>query len=282
MTHDLLLIGHVTADLNAGKRVLGGTVSYAARIAHAFGLNVCVLTSATADDALLEPLAAVAQVCVIPSSETTTFENRYTGSTRVQTLHGRAQTLTAAHIPEDWRHISAVHLAPVADEIASDIFRVFGRSFVLLTPQGLMRQWDSAGRVRFKPWLDVTLLKDVDLTVFSRQDIDEDATLETAFAKVVTAVVTDGLRGGTAYSQGQAQPYGAYVANEVDPTGAGDVFATSLLIALHRFKLPFERALRMAAHVAAVTVQYTGVYTPTQDDLQRIFAQHGIYSLTLK
>ena len=60
MAQDYLLIGHMTADLTPeGKRRLGGTVSYAARTAHAFGLRVRLLSSAAQGEPLLDELAAI-------------------------------------------------------------------------------------------------------------------------------------------------------------------------------------------------------------------------------
>jgi hypothetical protein len=54
---DYLLIGHVTADLQEdGGRLLGGTVSFAALVAKAFGIKVGILTSARAGEPLLASL----------------------------------------------------------------------------------------------------------------------------------------------------------------------------------------------------------------------------------
>ncbi len=274
MTPDLLLIGHMTADLKPEGRVLGGTVSYAARIAQAFGLQPAVVTSADPADPLVASLAATVPLEVVPAPETTTFENVYVGTRRIQTLHSRAHTLAAGDVPVAWRGARLVHLAPLVDELSDDLYSAFSAP-VMLTPQGLMRQWDEAGRVTFRRWFRPDLLAHVTLAVFSQQDVEGDTDLIEAFRQVVMTVVTDGAAGGVAYINGAPHPYAAYPAHEVDPTGAGDVFATSLLIAQHFLKLSLERSLALAAQVAALTVQHPGVYTPTSDEISAIVAQHA-------
>ncbi len=273
MTPDLLLIGHVTADLNPQGRVLGGTVSYAARIAQAFGLRPAIVTSADPSDPLVKSLAASIPLEVVPAPQTTTFENVYIGARRIQTLHGRARSLSLEDVPHAWRTAGLVHLAPLVDELSDDLYGAF-RAPVMLTPQGLMRQWDATGRVTFKRWFEPQLLRHVALAVFSQQDIEGDASLVEAFRQVVVTVVTDGAAGGVVYRGSSFLTYSAYPAEEVDPTGAGDVFATSLLVAQYFLKLPLEEALALAAQVAALTVQHAGVYTPTPDEISAIVAQY--------
>ncbi|XWX04758.1 PfkB family carbohydrate kinase [Aggregatilineales bacterium SYSU G02658] len=274
MTPDLLLIGHATADLKPQGRVLGGTVSYAARIAQAFGLQPAIVTSADPSDPLVQSLSAsVPLVEVVPAPETTTFENVYVGARRIQTLHGRARNLSIEDVPAAWRAAGLVHLAPLVDELNNDLYSAF-RAPVMLTPQGLMRQWDAKGRVTFRRWFEPHLLRHVALAVFSQQDIEGDTSLIEAFRQVVMTVVTDGAAGGAVYRGTSVFTYPAYPAEEVDPTGAGDVFATSLLIAQYFLKLPLEEALSLAAQVAALTVQHTGVYTPTPDEISAIVAQY--------
>lgn len=273
MSVDLLLVGHVTADLKPEGRVLGGTVSYAAKVAQAFGLSVAVVTSAVPDDPLVKALGKEVPLVVKPAEVTTTFENVYVGTNRIQTLHARAASLSAADIPPAWRSAPLVHLAPLVDELSDDLYSAFAAP-IMLTPQGLMRQWDETGRVTFKRWFRPDLLAHVALAVFSQQDVAGNVDVIEAFRSAVTTVVTDGANGGVAYVDGVAHPYAAYPAHEVDPTGAGDVFATSLLIAQYKLGLSFAEALALAAQVAALTVQHAGVYTPTPDEIRVIAAEY--------
>lgn len=270
---DYLLLGHVSADLtDDGGRVLGGTVSYAARVAQLFGLRVGVVTSARGDEPLLAELLTYAQVCSHVAEQTTTFENRYIGQDRQQTLFGHAQVLTAAHVPYGWLSAPLVHFAPVADELAPDVFALFPQARTLLTPQGLLRQWGADGRVRFKRWLDETVLERVDMLVLSRQDIAEMPELAEAYAAHArTCIVTDSARGGIVYHAGVPQPYAAFPVEEVDPTGAGDVFATSLLASLPHYGGRMADAVRFAARLAAISVTRRGTHALTSDDVRAVF-----------
>lgn len=270
---DYLLLGHISADLTPdGGRVLGGTVSYAARVAQLFGLRVGVVTSACADEPLLAELLTCARVCSHVAAQTTTFENRYIGQDRQQTLFGHAQVLTAAHIPQGWLDAPLVHFAPVADELAPDVFACFAKARTLLTPQGLLRQWGADGRVRFKRWLDETVLRRVDVVVLSRQDVAEMPQLAAEYAAYTrTCIVTDGAQGGVCYNGGDVQPYAAFPVQEVDPTGAGDVFATAVLASLPRFGGRMSAAVRFAARLAAISVTRRGTHALTADDVAAVF-----------
>jgi sugar/nucleoside kinase (ribokinase family) len=265
---DYLLVGHVTADLRQGERVLGGTVSYAAGIAHALGRRVALVTSCAADEPLIEPLRSLGALHVTPAAQTTTFENLYEGSQRRQTLHAWASVLRAADVPQAWRAAPVVHLAPVAAELDPSLFTAFPQATILLTPQGLMRQWGADGRVTFRYWCDAALLRHVSVVVFSRQDVEAMPEIEAEYAAAVPyVVVTDGANGGVCYDHGVPHPYAAWPAHEVDPTGAGDVFATTLVAALDRVGGSVERALDIAARLAALVVQHHGVYIPSASDI---------------
>ena len=231
---DYLLIGTVTADRVGDKRVLGGTVSYSAFIAQQFAHNIGVFTSAAVDEPLLKPLLSAAELSIRGAEHTTTFSNIYTEIGRTQYIHAVSAPLTYEMLPNAWRDAPLVHLAPLVNEVDYQFASSFPNSTVLLTPQGYMREWGEDGRVHFKRFLDSDVLNAVDILVLSKQDIKEAPELEYEFPKYTKHVlVTNGENGGTYYYDGEAIPYVAYtVEQEVDPTGAGDVFAASLLASL--------------------------------------------------
>jgi hypothetical protein len=269
---DYLLIGHVTADIKGDVRVLGGTVSYAALVARAFDLQVGVLTSARADEPLLRALSDEINVVNWCAPHTTTFENVYRGQTREQTLHARANVLTYAHVPHGWQDVPLVHLAPVADEIDPQLLTRFPHAVVMLTPQGLLRQWDAHGRVTFKRWFNPEVLQSVTVMVLSKQDIAPEPSMEALFANVVPhVIVTDGASGGVYYHRGHPYPYDAFPVTEVDPTGAGDVFATALLASLPRVGYDWQRALGVAKRLSALSVTHHGTNKPTFEDVAWAF-----------
>jgi sugar/nucleoside kinase (ribokinase family) len=274
MTPDYLLIGHIPADLTPEGRVLGGTVSYAARVVNAFGLQAAALTSSVPDEPLLDELRPYAEIVSIPAQATSTFENIYTPEGRIQYIRGVGEKLTAAHIPPAWNNPPLVHLAPLTDEVDPQIAHCFPNSTVLLTLQGWLRRWDADGRVRFKPWHDAAVLKSIDIVVFSEEDIVESPGLEQEFAQSVEhLIVTRAERGGTYYHQGRPSSYATPQVETLYPTGAGDVFAGALLSALHLLDGDMHTALRAAARIAATSVTRPGIEgAPTPEEVRQAFA----------
>lgn len=256
MAVEYALIGHVTADLTPDGRRLGGTVSYAARTAHAFGLKVGLLTSASADDILLgDVVPYVSNLVNIPSAETTTYENVYSATGRTQYVRASAARITRRAIPRNFGDAPLVHLAPIAGEYEPGVMlAAFPRARILLTLQGMLRAWSADGRVRFKRWIDTAALKRIDAVVFSEEDILDAPELEREIAAACRrVVVTRAERGGTIYLDGEAHAYTTPQVEVVNPTGAGDVFAAGLLAAWHILG-DFERAVPVAAALGATAV----------------------------
>lgn len=265
---DYLLIGHIAADVTPNGFRLGGTVSYAAHTAVAFGLRVGILTSAAPNEPLLAELPPQVTVLSVPAEHTTTFDNRYDGSQRTQYLYHRAETLSLDMLPPAWQQTPLVHIGPIAYETDPALVAAFSSSRVCVTPQGWMRRIDSDNRVQWIPWAAAeTVLPRVTLAVLSEEDIRRDAEVEAQFARQSKVlVVTRAEQGGTVYRDGQPWNFNAEPAEQLDPTGAGDVFATSLHIAWSRTG-NMERAVRIAARLAAHSVTrigFAGAPTPTE------------------
>lgn len=271
---DLLLIGHIAADVVPSGFRLGGTVAYAAATAHAFGLRVGVVTSARADEPLLDELREVAQVVTVPAEQTTSFENIYTDTGRVQYWRAKAADLSAEHIPDEWGDTPLVHLAPLADEVKAGVLdAIVADVRVMVTPQGWMRRRDADLRVQFKSWFDDRVLKRADLLVFSLEDV---AAAPEMTAKYIAAtrrtVVTDGEKGGTLHADRQYTTYAAVPVQSVDPTGAGDIFQVSLLILWAQLD-DLNQAMRGAAYIAAQSTARHGMSgVPMPDEITQAIA----------
>lgn len=261
---DYLLVGHITADIVPDDgRVLGGTVAYAASVAHAFGYHPRIFTSCHPQEPLLHQLKPYATVVNHPAEHTTTFENIYRGDDRQQIVHHLAAPLTFDDLPFDWRDSNLVHLAPLVGELNPHMAQSFPNATTLLTPQGLLRQWDNEGTVSFKPWCDPHALQQIDIVVLSKQDIEQAPELEDEYARwCKTLVVTDGAHGGAYYLSGARYKYLAYPAIERYRTGAGDAFATALLASLPYVDHDIHRAIPVATRVAALTVARTDPAAP--------------------
>ena len=239
-----MAIGHVTKDLlPGGGYTLGGTATYASLAVQRLGGAVGVLTSAPADLDLSGALAGM-DVQVVPSADATTFENTYQGQKRRQFLHGLASPLKPAHLPKAWHRAPIVLLCPLAGELGLDWLGVFPESLVGVTPQGWLRRWDETGLVLPKAWSEAQqILADVDVLVFSEQDVAGDASIIRQYTRLAKiAVVTRDRHGATVFWNGHPRNFPAFQAREVDPTGAGDVFAAAFLLRLRETRDPYLAA----------------------------------------
>ena len=283
---DFVAIGHATRDLlPGGGWRLGGTVTFAALTAQRLGLHAAVLTSGPPDllTALRDALPGVALAC-LPASEATTYENVYAGGTRTQYLRGRAAPIYALDLPPAWCEARIALLAPLAGEVEHGIASAFPRALVAATPQGWLRRWDANGRIIPGP-LDgaEALLPHLRALILSREDLPASTTISAipdcaddqiaAWARVVPLVaVTCGPDGALLYQDGGApESFSSYPARELDPTGAGDVFAAAFLCALDATGDP-RAAVDFANRVAAFSVEHPGADgIPTRADIAHRF-----------
>lgn len=285
---DILLVGHVTRDLiendQQGPYRLGGTVSFAAITALRLGRKPTIITRAAADTNLAELPAAV-DLHVLPSPTTTTFANLYTAEGRVQYCYTPALPIGAADIASHLRKPRVVLLGPLVDEITSDVATIFdATTLVTAVPQGWMRQWDTTGRVSSKAWTSAAaILPNLDVLVLSLEDIAFDLSrLEPFFANVPIVVVTEYRDGSTLYRQGEngttiETKIPPRPANEVDPTGAGDTFATAFIIRLQETGDPVQAA-RFANVTASFGVEQVGVAgIPSRKQVLAYMEAHPFY-----
>ena len=141
---------------------------------------------------------------------------------------------------------------------------------MLLTLQGWLRRWDTDGRVHFKRWYDPAVLESIDIVVFSEEDIVESPQMEREFAGSVKHLfVTRAEKGGTYYHDGEPIDYTTPQVELINPTGAGDVFAASLLASLPALDNNLLAAIRVAAQLGAISVtRYLLDGAPTADEVQ--------------
>ena len=270
---DFLTIGHVTRDVHPdGSFSLGGTVTFAAVTAYRLGLAAAIVTCADTD--LLSSLPTLLpdiQLAIRPSTSTTTFENLYSEGFRTQYLRARAAEQQVDDIPSSWREAPIVLLGPLAQELSPAFVSLFPRRhgrIIAATPQGWLRRWDADGRVWPTPWADAeAILPHLDILILSHDDllpfadgnrVDADAILARWSMHVPLLVATDGRHGATLFQHGATERFAAYPPHEVDPTGAGDVFAAAFLCHLHRSGNP-RAAINFANCVASFSVEQVGV-----------------------
>lgn len=279
MTHpensfiDYLVVGHIAKDLMPQGYALGGSAAYAGRTAAALGLRVGVLTS-IANDVDLSPLEGIKIVNKL-APQSTTFENRYTSTGRIQWLHSRAMPLLAEDVPDIWREAPIVHLAPIAAEVNPDLLQAFTGVLLGITPQGWMRRWDKHGRVEHAPWNDLSdHLTQAGAVVLSLEDLSGAQHQMHSLARTCTILaVTEGAQGARVFWRGEERHFPAPEVDEIDPTGAGDIFAAVFFTLLANKRTPWEAALP-ANILAARSVTRKGLEsTPQIGEVQRALAQ---------
>jgi sugar/nucleoside kinase (ribokinase family) len=257
---DYLVVGHLTADVQPdGARRPGGAVTYAAHAAQALGRRVGVVTSA---EPALAASAFPPEVAVrlTPADRTTTFVNRYDAAgRRSQTLLALAPELPPDAVPPAWRRVAIAHLGPVVHELGPELLDSLEAGFVGLCPQGWLRRLAVGELVRRGPWQgDPRLLERVDAVVLSEEDLAGEPRGAAWLAEHTRLlVVTGGQAGAWVWHDGGGWHQPAHRASPVDPTGAGDTFATAFFVALAEYG-DVAWACGFAAAAAAFSVEHHG------------------------
>jgi 1D-myo-inositol 3-kinase len=290
LTINFLAIGHITHDLIPDGFRLGGTVSFAAVTARRLGWQPGILTR-VAPDGLFDgppptqavdviapddsPLAGT-PIHLLPSTVSTTFTNIYRGGQRTQVIAARAGPVTPADLPAAWADVPVVLLGPLDGEVPPSWTGMFPRSLMGVTPQGWMRRWDEAGHVSPSRWENAAeFLHRADVAILSREDVGgDDAYIADLARQARSLVVTDGWHGATVYVGGASHRIAPRPTAEVDPTGAGDVYATSFLIRLAETGDPLIAA-RFANVVASMSVEAVGMTSiPNRERVDAWLSEH--------
>lgn len=265
---DIVIVGHIAIDLTDTGERLGGSVLYCALTAIAHGLRVGIVTSFTGE--LPDELAQGATIVNVAAKKNTVFENKYHQGKRTQRIISTAGKIELDQIPEAWRRAALIHLAPIANEIDIDALGLLKPGILCATPQGWFRRWDNEGVVSFidrSQELGAVLEKS--LCVFSDEDLGHNESAFDEFShRCRMLILTEGDQGSRVYWNGDVRRFSTRPVVEVDPTGAGDVFATSFFIRLRETRDPWE-ASRYANQVAAYSVTRPGVKgIPTRQEIK--------------
>jgi hypothetical protein len=265
---DYLVIGHISYDLTPDGPRLGGTVTYAALTGRALGLRVGVVT-AWGGELPLDVLNGI-QVRSTAAEQSTTFENIYTLAGRHQIIHHIAPDIGYENIPHIWREAPIVHIGPIAGEGKRLADGGFSSSMLGLTLQGWMRAWDESGRVHIGTWPGALhALSMANAAVFSIEDVGGDEEQIEAMANQCRVLaVTEGVAGARLYWNGDLRRFRALQVKEVDPTGAGDIFAAAFF---WRFSITHDPwvAAKFATRLASCSVTRRGLEgIPTKDEIQ--------------
>ena len=204
-------------------------MTYAALTAQRMGLAPAVVTSLGPD---VDPSTALPGIParVVPAAATTTFRNTYRDGRRTQHIGEVAAPLGMDDVPDEWRAAPLVILAPLAGEVEEALATAFPGATVLASLQGWVRRWDDEGLVSPAYWDGDRVLPRVDAAVLSVDDLGSREWLDRWKEKTPVLIVTAGAGGSTVYLEGRRHDIRAFPVEELDPTGAGDVFGAACLI----------------------------------------------------
>lgn len=273
---DYLCVGHVCMDMMQSGFVLGGSAGYCSLYAKNLGYSSGVFTSFGGEYEFKDILEGLDYKKVVLSERSTIFENRYVGEKRKQILHSiAADILLNAHISKEETKI--LHLCPLADELklgpefSSD-------SFVCMTIQGWLRDRNALREVVYKE-MNFEMLRHANVVILSDEDIpDLDNKLDTLRDVSKLLIITNGSKGARCFFDDQEIFVPAFPAKLIDPTGAGDIFATGFC--LNFIKSQDIHSSIVAGHcLASLCVEREGVESiPTmQDWKQRIVAYNQLF-----
>ena len=263
------MVGHLTVDEVDGALRPGGSALYAGLLGHRLGLRVGILTS-VGPDFPADVLPPEIDLAVVPAPATTRFVLDYTPAGRTITLKARATLLGPEDLPPRFARTGITYLAPVANEVAADLAGAFPDAAVGVGAQGWCRGWDGDGRVGTRPWVDADgVLARAQALFLSSDDIAgwEAAALE-LYQRVPLGALTFAARGAALFVNGERYHVPPAPAVEIEPTGAGDVFAAAFLIRYNATGDPWEAAA-FAAVAGALTVEAPGIHgIPSLADVQ--------------
>jgi sugar/nucleoside kinase (ribokinase family) len=249
----IALIGNLSRDLKPGLPPLaGGGPYHGARALNRLRVPARIVTRCAVDDCdvLLPPLVRLGTpVRYVAGSSTATFGISYNGDVRTMLVEGLGDTWAPADLAvlpsTRWVHVAPLSRHEFPAETLAALAR---RCRVSYDGQGLVRV-PEIGPLQLDANYDPDLLRH--LWVLKLAEEEAEVVGDPLALGVREVIVTQGSRGATVYTAGTKEHVRAH-ALDVDPTGAGDAFATAYVVARNAGFGPVGAARRATAVVAAV------------------------------
>jgi sugar/nucleoside kinase (ribokinase family) len=273
-TPDFVVIGHVVRDVTPEGWRLGGTATFAAVQAQRLGLSAGIVTRMSADVSPNETLPGV-QFAGRPSEYTTSFENSYERGRRRQRVPEQAAPVEPRDVPAEWQRAPVSLVGPVCGEVPPDMTSALSSPLVGVSAQGWLRVLDRDRRVRRRAWRNAPFWNNAHVLFVSREDLGRRPDQVDRWIDHVPIVVLTRDRGGArVHEQRQWRAIDAFPAREVDPTGAGDIFAAAFLVRYHETS-DTAHAMRFAGAAAACAVEAPGIErVATRDVIEQRMRHH--------
>jgi sugar/nucleoside kinase (ribokinase family) len=249
----IALIGNLSRDLLPGRPPqAGGGPFHGARALQRLRVPARVIARcAEADrDTLLPPLVRLGTPTrYVRGESTNTFSFSYDGDVRTMSINALGDVWHPADVPElpsgRW-----VHVAPLArgEWPVETIAALARRRRVSFDGQGLVRR-PEIGPLQLDDDFDREILRHI--WVLKLADEEAEVLGDPAALGVREVLLTHGSRGSTIYYGGTSEHVPAHAIG-TDPTGAGDAYATSYVVARNAGFAPVGAARRATAVVASM------------------------------
>jgi pfkB family carbohydrate kinase len=272
MTPNLLVAGHIVKDVAADGWRAGGGVLYAAAQASRLGVSVGVVTACAGD---LDPAALLPEVAwyVSPSEVTTAFENVYEAGVRSQRLLSRGRPISFEDVPPEWLLAPMLLLTPLFHEIEQPAAARLAAKGAMtgVEPQGWLRALDG-DRVKPGPFESSPEWLVGDVVFVSDEDVTEADAVSAWQERVPVVVLTRGRGGCSVWDAAGRHEVSAPSVPEVDPTGAGDVFAAAFLVRYYETR-DVLLAARFASAAGALSVTAYGFEAvPSREEIETLLS----------
>jgi sugar/nucleoside kinase (ribokinase family) len=249
----IALLGNLSRDLDPVRRPrVGGGPFHGARALQRLRVPARVVARCAASDRdeLMPPVIRLGTPARwVPGASTATFSISYDGDARTMHVEALGDRWRPADVPE-LPAVRWIHVAPLfrGEFPLETVAALALRRRVSFDAQGLVRV-PELGPLRLDADFDPELLRHI--WVLKMADEEAEVLGDPRDLGVREAVVTHGSRGSTVYCGLSTFEIPAHRL-DVDPTGAGDAFATAYVVARNTGSDPAGAARRATAVVAAM------------------------------
>lgn len=256
----IVVVGHITLDEYDGRLVPGGSAYYCSRTYLELGASV-KLISTVGEDFQFTEIFNDLDTFVKRIGQTTRFKNIYKkNSIRQQISIAQAEPIRPDSIPDDFKECDVLHLAPVLGEIDLNWWLSLVKAKVVAVGlQGWLRRIDDS-KIVLPQICEISddELGKLGLVCLSEGDIHGQSELLDRIVRLVpTVALTYGENGYDIYKDGIKSSYGVFNTVEIDPTGAGDVFASGFFYGIASGKSELEAGC-LGAGLASVIIEELG------------------------
>ena len=276
MQFDTIVVGHVAIDVNVLpwgviENALGGAPTYAGLAFAALKKNVGVVSKVGADflekfPPIYSKLGLDTEGILVAGEHTTTFENTYDeAGNRKQVCKNVAPKISPGDIPAAYSDAQSFYISPIANEVTPDVLKAIKRksNFIMLDPQGLLREISEDGKVEIKPRELGEFLRYVDIVKIGKE---ESKVLRGGAKEVLEslramgpkiAILTKGGETSLVLSDDGLVKIEPLKVDAKDLTGAGDVFGAAFLARYINTHNVSESA-KFASAAAGLKIRYKG------------------------